>query len=83
MPPPGVGQATVFTDEQIAMLRALNPQLADQISLLNNVQRMEVKEVLSQAQIDGKRGLEKREEKKKRVLSPEHIAKMQAARKKK
>lgn len=83
MPPPGVGQATVFSDEQIAMLRALNPQLADQICLLNNVQRMEVKEVLSQAQIDGKRGLEKREEKKKRVLSPEHIAKMQAARKKK
>jgi hypothetical protein len=87
--------AVVFSDEQIAMLKTLDPSLAEKIGLLSNAQRGEVKEVLSKAQIDGKRGVEKREatkkekvvpvpvpvvEKPKRVLSPEHLAKLKAGR---
>ena len=80
MPPPGVGPATVFSDEQIEMLRTLDPELADKIAMLTNVQRMEVKEVISKAQLDGKKGVEIREAKKKKKLSPEHLAKLAAGR---
>jgi hypothetical protein len=84
MPPPDVGQAAVFSDEQIEMLRSLDPELADKIAMLTNVQRQEVKEVLSKAQMDGQKGVEIREaKKKKKVLSPEHLAKLKAGREKK
>lgn len=87
LPPAGAGAAVVFTDEQLAALRAHSPELADKMASLSNPQRQEVKDVLtgiglsepSQASIDGKRGVEKREAAK-RVMSQEHKDKMKAGR---
>ena len=42
-----VGVAVTFSDEQIAVLRALDPALADKLGMLSNVQRAEVKEILT------------------------------------
>ena len=64
LPPAGSGVPVTFSNDQIAVLRALNPGLADMIGSLNNQQRAEVKEALV--------------EKPKRTLSPEHKAKMLA-----
>jgi hypothetical protein len=87
--PETTSPSVVFSDEQIAMLKLIDPALAEKIGLLSNGQRSEVKSVLSQAQIDGKRGVEKREatkkeklDKPKRVLSPEHLAAMKAGKQK-
>lgn len=41
------GPAVVFTDEHIAALRMLSPQLADALSLMTNAERQEVKNAVS------------------------------------
>lgn len=46
LPPYGAALPVVFSNEQLAILRALNPVLADQLATLDNVQRGEVKEAL-------------------------------------
>lgn len=40
------GPSVVFSDEQIALLRQLSPQLADALSLMSNPQRQEVKDAV-------------------------------------
>ncbi len=78
LPPVEAKRGVPFTDEQLALLKAISPEIAERIATLTNEQRAEVKQELTQAQIDGKRGVEIREAKK--VLSPEHLAKMKAGR---
>lgn len=68
LPPYGAAMPVMFSNEQLALLRALNPNLADQLATLDNVQRAEVKEALVP---------------KKRVLSAAHKAAMKAGREKK
>lgn len=48
LPPVGAAPAVTFSDEQLAVLRTLNPALADQIALANNVQRAEIKTVVEE-----------------------------------
>jgi len=48
MPPPGVAPAVVFSEEEMSLIRDLNPGLADKLALLTNTQRAEVKRVLQQ-----------------------------------
>lgn len=91
MPPADAGLPTTFSAEQLAFLRTISPELADQVGLMNNAQRREVKQVLdggiglepkqpSAASILGKKGVEKREAMKaKRTMTPEHKAKLLAA----
>lgn len=83
LPPPDAARGVSFSDEQLALLKSVDPEIAEKVALLNNEQRGEVKAVLSQAQIDGKKGVEIREAKKKKVLSPEHLAALAAGRAKK
>jgi len=82
------GPAVVFNAEQLALLRKMSPQLADAIGMMNNVQREEVKNAISgiglaqepsEASVEGKRGVEKRE-KKRAKLSAAHKAAMAAGR---
>ena len=47
LPPNGAGLPVVFSAEQIAIIAALNPQLAAQLGTLTNVQRAEIKDVIS------------------------------------
>ncbi len=66
MPAYDAGLPVTFTDEQLAYLRAANPELAGMLATLNRDQRAEVKEVVKTAQQiaaseHGKRGVEKRE----------------------
>lgn len=86
--PDGVGNTVTFNDAQINALRLVSPQLADALSLMSNQERGQVKDAIagiglaeepSAASIAGKRGVEKREARK-RTLSPEHKAAMQAGR---
>jgi hypothetical protein len=42
--PNTTGPSVVFTDEQLAMLRKLSPEIADQISMMSNDQRAMVKD---------------------------------------
>lgn len=85
--PDQVGNTVTFNDSQIAVLRMVSPQLADALSLMTNPERAQVKAAVegiglaepSKASLDGSKGAEKRE-KRKRVLSPEHLAKLQAGR---
>lgn len=90
LPPYGAALPVTFSVEQLAIIRAASPALADQLCTLTNAQRSDVKEALvdkgiglsaepSQASKDGKRGVEKREATK-RTLSAEHKAKMKAGR---
>lgn len=88
LPPHGAAMPVTFSDEQIAALQAIVPDLAARLATLTNVERAQVKEVLgggiglsepSAASIAGKRGVEKREAQK-RTLSPEHKAAMKAGR---
>lgn len=44
--PPNAGLPVTFSDEQIALLRAVDPAFADRLGSLTNVQRSEVKDVL-------------------------------------
>lgn len=65
LPPEGAATPVVFTAAQIEMLRALDPALADKIGLLNNLQRAEVKDVLTRTpdpvlSAAGKAGSEKK-----------------------
>ena len=83
--PETAGAAVVFSEDQIAMLRALDPALAERLSTLTNTQRSDVKEILSVrkqpenleiARAAGKLGVEKREARRKtkrakRTLTPE------------
>ena len=46
LPPMGAGLPVVFSDEQMAVLRALNPDLASMLATLTNDQRAQVKEAL-------------------------------------
>ena len=77
--PEMTGPAVTFNDDQIAVLRKISPALADQLALMPNVDRQQVKDAISgiglasKASIDGKRGMAK-----KRKLSAEHKAKMLA-----
>lgn len=88
LPPAGAAIPVTFSNEQLAMLRLLNPQLADMLATLTNVQRAQVKDTLSGIGMEqpsihsvaGKRGVEKREAAKKRKLSPEHLAALKAGR---
>ena len=82
------GAAVTFTDAQLAVLRQLSPRLADSVALMSNADREQVKDTIvgiglatpSKASRDGKRGVEKREATKKRVLSEAHKAAMKAGR---
>lgn len=75
MPPANAGLPVAFSEAQLAYLRSVSPEIADQIGLMSNEQRREVKQVLdggigltpSPASIAGKKGAEK-----KRVLSEAH-----------
>src|SRR3990167_1705518 len=93
MPPANAGLPTAFSDDQLAYLRSISPDLADQIGLMNNDQRRQVRQVIdggiglappepSAASVYGKKGVEIREAKKKakRVLTPAHLAAMKAGR---
>lgn len=77
--PEMTGPAVTFNDDQIAVLRKISPALADQLALMPNVDRQQVKDAISgiglasKASIDGKRGTAK-----KRKLSADHKAKMLA-----
>ena len=82
------GPAVTFNDAQLALLRQLSPQLADTISMMTNEQRQQVRDTISgiglseepsAASVAGKRGVEKREAKK-RTLSPAHKAALAAGR---
>lgn len=84
--PETTSPAVVFSDEQIALLKALDPGLAERLSTLTNNQRAQVKEIVgigleapSAAVTAGHLGAERK--KAKRVLSEEQKAKMQAGRK--
>lgn len=70
LPPYGAAMPVIFSDAQIAALKAIVPDLADRLASLSNVERAQVKETLeggiglsqpSKASVDGKRGVEKRE----------------------
>jgi hypothetical protein len=85
--PANAGLPVTFSAEQLAVLRAINPGLADMIGTLSNRERQNVKDAMgiglaepSEASKDGKRGVEKREAKKKRSMSPEQKAAMKAGR---
>lgn len=85
MPPNGAGLPTVFNEQQLAIIRAIDPDLADRLSTLSNVQRAEVKAIVIQersaASILGSKGVAIREAKKaKRVMSPDHKEKMRLGR---
>ena len=82
------GPAVMFNDAQLALLRQLSPQLADTISMMTNEQRQSVKDTISgiglaeepsAVSTAGKKGVEKREAKK-RTLSPAHKAALAAGR---
>lgn len=84
MPPANAGLAVTFSDEQLQVLRALNPQLADMLGLMSNARRQEVKEAI------GGIGLEEEDPRKTpeaRARASEHgrrgVAKREAARSKK
>ena len=49
LPPEGAATPVVFTAEQIAMIRALDPATAEKLGSFDNVQRAEVKEKLEAA----------------------------------
>lgn len=89
LPPYGAGLPVTFSNDQLALLRQMNPDLADRLATLDNRTRAEVKDALdgkgiglseqsepSAASIAGKKGAEK----KKRKLSAEHKAAMKAGR---
>lgn len=96
MPPEGAGIPVMFSNEQLAFLRTISPDLADQVGLMSNDQRRQVKQVLdggiglsaevpaatpSAASIAGHKGAAKKAAMKaKRTLSPEHKAAMKAGR---
>lgn len=86
LPPMDAATAVIFSESDLEILRAERPEIAAMIGLMTNEQRAEAKKVLSaqgifltQAQREGKRGVEKREAAK-RVLSPEHLAALKAGR---
>jgi len=89
--PEMTGPAVTFTDAHLAVLRQLSPQIADSIALMGNADRQQVKDTISgiglaqpsEAQIEGRRGFERREARRKpakRQLSAEHKAKLAAGR---
>lgn len=85
LPPFGAGAPVTFNEDQLALLRVLNPQLADMLGTLSNADRAKVKETLgigmSERAKDGKRGVEKREAMKaKRTISEAQKAAMKAGR---
>jgi hypothetical protein len=67
LPPAGAAAPVTFSDDQIAVLRALNPAIAEMLATLNNTQRASVKATLTG------------EAPKKRTMSHEHKEKMMAA----
>lgn len=77
LPPLGAALPVTFSNEQLAVLRSLNPGLADMLGTLSNVDRAQVKDAL-----DGKGiGLsEATQDKPKRTLSAKHKAAMKAGR---
>lgn len=84
--PDTAGPSVVFTDQHLAVLRQLSPELADTVGMMSNAQRQEVKDAVvgiglapSKASQDGKRGVEKREAGR-RKLSEEQKAAMKAGR---
>lgn len=85
--PETTSPAVVFSDDQISLIRVLDPALADRLSTLSNPQRQIVKEALggigleapSPASVAGKEGAARKAAK--RVLSQEQKDKMQAGRK--
>ena len=77
--PAGVGSTVTFNDEQMAFLRAMNPEIAGMIGTLTNDQRSQVKQAItgegigltpSPASVAGKKGAGLA--KARRVLSAEH-----------
>lgn len=75
--PETTGPAVTFNDAQIALLRKLSPQLADALALMSNTDRQQVKDTISgiglveesrlAASEAGKRGVQKREAKKRQM----------------
>lgn len=49
LPPPGVAPSVVFTDEQLAAIRLIDPELLGSLALLDNEQRASVKSALLEA----------------------------------
>jgi hypothetical protein len=74
LPPYGAGLPVTFSAEQLALLRQMNPALADMLGTLDNRERAEVKDALN-AGI----GLSAKEQPK-RKLTAEHKAAMKAGR---
>ena len=77
--PETAGLAVRFSDEQIAALRTLDPELADRLSTLTNKQRTQVKDIVEGIGLKapdpvqsaaGKLGVRMREAKKKRNRKP-------------
>lgn len=68
LPPSGAATPVMFTDAQIAALKAIAPDVADRLATLTNVERAQVKDTLGGSEV------------KKRTLSPEHKAAMKAGR---
>jgi len=46
LPPEGASRGVAFTEEQLAFLKNVAPDVAEKIGLLSNEQRAEVKEVI-------------------------------------
>jgi len=75
LPPEGAAQSVTFSDEQIALLKQLDPKLADMLAILPNETRAEVKTIVSVASLAGKKSARvikaKKAQRSKRQMSPE------------
>lgn len=72
--PETTGPVVTFTDEQIALLRSVDPEMAERLSTLTNPQRQKVKDIVGI-------GLIADAPKQKRKMSEEHKQKMLAGQK--
>lgn len=57
LPPAGAAHPVLFSDEQIAILRLIAPEVAEKLGSLSNVQRADVKEILTDAVAGSNAGL--------------------------
>jgi hypothetical protein len=73
LPPAGAKPAVTFTDEQLAILKNINPEVAAMLATASNEQRAEIKQAISGIGIAAT-------DKPKKVLSEEHKAKLAAGR---
>lgn len=64
LPPPGAGLPVAFSDEQLALLRSLSPEIADKLGTLSNDERREVKEAITAPEAPAKRVMTEEHKKK-------------------